>query len=67
MRTPENGMHYLTGFAIGATIGAVVALLLAPRPGRETREMLGDKAHELKDKTVSAFRKGAQSVEEKVA
>jgi gas vesicle protein len=32
----------LTCFAIGATLGAVVALLLAPKSGRELREDLAD-------------------------
>ena len=32
----------LTYFAIGATIGAVVALLFAPKSGRELREDLAD-------------------------
>jgi len=33
--------------AIGAAVGAVVALLLAPRPGKETRAEWGEKAREL--------------------
>ncbi|MDT7806664.1 MAG: hypothetical protein QOJ70_477, partial [Acidobacteriota bacterium] len=32
----------LTYFAIGATVGAVVALLFAPKSGRELREDLAD-------------------------
>ncbi len=28
------------GFLLGATIGAVAGVLLAPRPGKETRERL---------------------------
>lgn len=36
--------------AIGAAVGAVVALLLAPRPGKETRADWGTKARELVNK-----------------
>ena len=35
---------FAIGFTLGAAVGFAVALLLAPRPGKETREMLKDKA-----------------------
>lgn len=38
---PDAGAR-LTYFAIGATVGAVVALLFAPKSGRELREDLAD-------------------------
>lgn len=42
-RDDESGTGArLTYFAIGATLGAVVALLLAPKSGRELREDLAD-------------------------
>jgi gas vesicle protein len=42
-RRDEVGMGtQLTCFAIGATVGAVVALLFAPKAGRELREDLAD-------------------------
>lgn len=42
-RREEAGMGtQLTCFAIGATLGAVVALLFAPKSGRELREDLAD-------------------------
>ena len=42
-RRDESGMStQLTCFAIGATVGAVVALLFAPKSGRELREDLAD-------------------------
>ena len=42
---------FLGGFAIGAVIGAVAGILLAPKSGAETREMLGDMASDLAEKT----------------
>ncbi|HVD03447.1 MAG TPA: YtxH domain-containing protein [Candidatus Dormibacteraeota bacterium] len=33
-------MGYLKGFGHGIVVGAVVGVLLAPRPGRETRALL---------------------------
>jgi len=42
-RGEDSGMGtQLTCFAVGATLGAVVALLLAPKSGRELREDLAD-------------------------
>ena len=41
-RGDSGGGARLTYFAIGATVGAVVALLLAPKSGRELREDLAD-------------------------
>lgn len=38
---------YLGWFLFGAAVGAVVALLTAPRPGRETRELLTERGQEM--------------------
>lgn len=38
---------YLGWFLFGTAIGAAAALLLAPRPGQETREILTEKSGEL--------------------
>ncbi|MBM3149996.1 MAG: hypothetical protein FJ008_08710 [Chloroflexi bacterium] len=35
---------FSVGFALGAIAGLVVALMIAPRTGRETRELAKDKA-----------------------
>ncbi|MFA6319183.1 MAG: YtxH domain-containing protein [Elusimicrobiota bacterium] len=41
MANNDNG-NGLTMFLFGAVVGAAAGLLLAPRPGSETREQLGD-------------------------
>ncbi len=38
---------FMSGLFLGGIIGAVVALVLAPRSGEETRKLLKDKAVEL--------------------
>ena len=40
----------LLAFILGAVSGAAVALLYAPASGRETREYLGEKAREGKER-----------------
>jgi len=38
--------RFLGGFLMGAAVGGVLGLLLAPRSGEETRELLIDKSEE---------------------
>jgi gas vesicle protein len=55
----ENHSNLMGGlvaaFAIGALIGGGIALLYAPRSGRETRQLLAIKGRELKDKAQHAI------------
>jgi gas vesicle protein len=51
-------------FLIGAVTGAAVALLYAPATGVETREFLGEKAREGRDRAVKAAERGRQVVRE---
>jgi len=64
--------------AIGATVGAVVALLLAPKSGSELRAEISDKAkeyaekaketaHEVAEKAREAAHDVAEKAKEKVA
>jgi len=48
----------LLAFVLGAVAGAAVALLYAPAAGRETREFLGEKAREGRDRAADAAAKG---------
>jgi gas vesicle protein len=41
-RTSSNGVPVMLGFAIGAVVGAGLALLLAPASGKQTRERLAE-------------------------
>ncbi len=47
----ESGNGLLTGVLVGAAIGISLGLLYAPRSGRETREMLRQKADEIRCRT----------------
>jgi len=64
----ENGGSKVGAFLAGLGIGAVVALLFAPRSGQETRDILSQKAEEGRDfvKTKSdEIRKQAEDAVEK--
>ena len=54
-------------FLAGAGIGAVVALLLAPKSGRETREMIARTASDGRDFITNKVSEGRQIVEERAA
>ena len=47
---------FLAGFTIGAALGAITGILLAPKSGEETREMLSDTAKEVLEKTDEKVR-----------
>jgi gas vesicle protein len=50
----------LLGFLLGALSGAAIALLYAPRSGRETREYLGEKAREGRERAAEAAAKSRE-------
>jgi len=52
MSDRDNLGAFLVGFFVGSITGAVVSLLLAPQSGEETRNVIKEKAIELKDKTT---------------
>ncbi len=51
----------LLAFLLGAVSGAAVALLYAPAPGRETREYLGEKAREGRQRAAEAAERAADA------
>ena len=51
-----GGGAVLVAFIAGAVAGAAVALLLAPATGEETREFIGQRAREGREKVVDAAR-----------
>jgi gas vesicle protein len=58
---------YLAAFAIGALVGTGVALLYAPRSGKETRELLAKKGHDLKGQASDALDNAKDFVQGKKA
>lgn len=50
----------LAAFAVGATLGAGLAMLYAPRAGKETRELVGKKIQGLRDVAGQAITQGRQ-------
>ena len=64
----ENGGSQVGFFLAGLGIGAVIALLFAPRSGKETRDMIVQKAEEGRDFVMTKseeIRKQAEDAVEK--
>jgi gas vesicle protein len=54
--------NVVLAFLVGALSGAAVALLYAPKTGRETREYLGEKAREGRARAADAAARGREAV-----
>ena len=52
-------------FVAGAGIGAVLALLFAPKSGRETRDLIARTANDSRDFLTNKMTEGRQMVDEK--
>lgn len=55
MSDRESGSSFFIGFLVGVIAGAAIGILYAPKPGKETRAMLKEKAGEFKDKASDMF------------
>jgi gas vesicle protein len=53
---------FFSGLMMGAVIGAAFALLYAPQSGSETRQLVKEKALEVKEKAAKAAGKIRESV-----
>jgi len=54
--------EFWLGLLLGAAAGAVAGLMLAPQTGAETRELVKDKAVELKSRAVEEARRVGEKV-----
>jgi len=52
---------FFTGFIMGVIVGAAIGFLYAPNPGKETREIVKDRAGKIKSRTAAI----AEEVKEK--
>ena len=61
----SGGGDKMLFFMAGAGIGAVLALLFAPKSGRETRELIARTANDSRDFIANKYSEGRQVVDEK--
>jgi gas vesicle protein len=56
--------NLLVAFLLGSVAGAAVALLYAPASGRETRDFIGEKAREGRDRATEVAGKGRDAIKQ---
>lgn len=57
----DSDISFITGFLIGAVMGIAIGFLYAPRPGKETRELLMEKAEKAREKVREAAERAAEA------
>jgi len=57
----DSGSSFAIGFLIGAIAGVAIGFLYAPKPGKETRAMLREKAEEIKEKAGEVTEKAKEA------
>lgn len=62
----EARMSFMSGLVLGAVIGASVALLTAPEPGRRTRRRIQRSANDFRDTATDRWEDLADEVRGKV-
>jgi gas vesicle protein len=66
MASDNGGANFLVGFFVGAAMGAMAALLLAPKSGKELRETLADEGRRLRDRAQDEGRRFRERSEEAI-
>lgn len=55
LRQISNMRNFAEGLLIGASVGAIVGLLFAPKKGKDSREMICDGAKKMGDQVISVI------------
>jgi len=59
-------MSFLSGLVCGAAVGAAVALLMAPEPGKKTRKRIHRAAEDLRETATDRWEDVADDVRDRV-
>ena len=62
----NNGLTMIFAFFTGFLMGAVLSLLYAPAPGKETRQKIKDTSIQAKDKTMELAQQASETARENV-
>ena len=57
MASDNGGSNFLAGLLVGAAIGAIAALLFAPKSGQELRESLAEEGKKLRERAMDEGRR----------
>lgn len=66
MSESSNGTsHMVLGFAAGMVAGVAAGILMAPKSGQETRQLISEKAHNAIDKAEDTAKNTVEQVKDK--
>jgi gas vesicle protein len=57
----DTGISFTAGFILGAVAGVAIGFLYAPKPGKETRELLKEKAEKAREKASEVAEKAKEA------
>jgi gas vesicle protein len=63
----QQGASFMLGLLMGAVAGGIIALLYAPRSGKETRAYIGERLAGVKQTVEGEVAKARHSMGEKVS
>ncbi len=61
----KNAVGFVLGTLFGAAAGVVAGMMLAPRPGAESRAMAADAMNDAWDSAVDSYERGSRAVSDK--
>ncbi|MBA7685529.1 hypothetical protein ES703_93954 [subsurface metagenome] len=64
MTEKDTGTSFAIGFFMGAVVGLAIGFLYAPQPGKETRELLKEKAEMVRGKAAEVAEKVKETATE---
>ncbi len=57
----DTGISFTAGFILGAVAGVAIGFLYAPKPGKETRALLQEKAEKAREKASEVAEKAKEA------
>ena len=64
MAEKDSGISFTIGFIFGAAVGVAIGFLYAPKPGKETRELLKEKAEKTRETVSEVTEKAKETAAE---
>jgi len=67
MSEKEGSSNFLVGFIIGAIAGVAIGFLYAPKPGKETRALLKEKASSVTERIKGSVKEAEKKARDKLS
>lgn len=61
MAEKDTGASFAIGFMLGAAVGVAIGFLYAPKPGKETRALIREKAEQARERASEVAEKAKEA------